>query len=102
MEHKPLLLGALLLGLCLQLCAQRVKPPQVQPGDVVGFISPASPPYYIYNSSDYQSHVESSMAKLGLMVRWAPHSFSEYGYLAGTDEERAEDVMAMFWIQQSR
>lgn len=78
------------------MCGAVIKPPVVRPGDTVGFISPASPPAYIYNPSAYKQHVHQTMASLGLHVKFGAHAFSEYGYLAGTDQERAEDVMAMF------
>ena len=37
----------------------------------------------------------STLAGLGLAVELAPHATSAYGHLAGTDEERAEDLLGM-------
>jgi len=36
------------------------------------------------------------MAMLSLVPKFAPHSFTHWGYFAATDEDRAADVMAMF------
>jgi muramoyltetrapeptide carboxypeptidase len=71
------------------------KPARIVPGDMVGFVSPASPPYYKYNASTYQGHVISTMKALGLSVKFSANSFVEWGYLAGTDEQRASDFMQM-------
>jgi len=75
---------------------QPFKPPHVKQGDTVGFISPASPIYYAFNSSTYAEHVQKSMEPLGLSVKFSKNAFKEYGYLAGTDKERASDIMDMF------
>lgn len=79
----------------LVLAQSVVKPKRPIAGDLVGFISPASPPYYIYNGSTYQTHVQDTMKALGLRVKFSTNSFVEYGYLAGTDEQRASDFMEM-------
>jgi len=72
------------------------KPHRVKPGDTVGFISPASPPYYVYNPDTYIQHVIDTMAVFGLKVKFGKHCFEEYGYLAGNDTDRASDIMEMF------
>lgn len=46
-----------------------LKAQRLAPGSTVGFVSPASPPYYSYNQTTYQAHVISSLAALGLNVR---------------------------------
>jgi len=75
---------------------QPIKPNQVLPGSTVGFVSPASPPYQIYNATYYQQHVIDTMASYNLSVKFGKYAFVEWEYLAGTDEERAADVMSMF------
>lgn len=71
--------------------------PVVKPGDTVGFISPASPIYYTsWTPKTYPEHINQTVSPLGLKSKFAPHCFEEYGYLAGTDQQRADDVMAMF------
>jgi len=41
----------------------------------------ASPIYYAFNPSTYASHVQQSMAALGLKVKFSKNAFKEYGYL---------------------
>jgi len=78
----------------------RIIPKRLQAGDTVGFISPASPPYYIYNASTYKQHVIDTLATLSLKVKFGQYAFVEDGYLAGTDLQRASDVMSMFLDDQ--
>eukprot|EP01112_Ceratiomyxa_fruticulosa_P012068 TRINITY_DN3322_c0_g2_i1.p1 TRINITY_DN3322_c0_g2~~TRINITY_DN3322_c0_g2_i1.p1 ORF type:complete len:333 (+),score=76.28 TRINITY_DN3322_c0_g2_i1:127-1125(+) len=71
-------------------------PKLLPPGSTIAFISPASPPYYLYNSTEYVPHVISSMKQFGWNVVFMPHCFEEYYYLAGNDSDRASDVMMAF------
>jgi len=77
------------------------KPPAIHVGDTVGFITPASPVVGIWpNLTSYQQHVQQIMSDplLQFKVVFAPHALSEdpYGYLAASDQDRANDVMDMF------
>jgi muramoyltetrapeptide carboxypeptidase len=68
------------------------KPPRLRPGDTVGLIEPAS-------FSDGEARIDEvkyTVAGMGLVPKVAPHVGTRYGYLAGTDEERAADINAMF------
>ncbi len=69
-----------------------VKPPRLRPGDTVGLIDPAGA---IFESSTLQIAVEVVEA-LGLKARPAPHVADRYGYLAGKDKDRADDVNRLF------
>jgi muramoyltetrapeptide carboxypeptidase len=69
-----------------------IKPPRLKQGDVVGLINPAGA---TYQSVDLQIARET-LAALGLTVKAAPHQFDRYGYLAGKDADRADDVNTMF------
>lgn len=71
---------------------QIIKPSRLKIGDTVGLISPAGIVYY----SDQFTVVRESMEALGLKVKEGEHMRNRYGYLAGTDQERAADVNAMF------
>jgi muramoyltetrapeptide carboxypeptidase len=67
-------------------------PPRLRPGDCLGIIAPASP-------VDDPSRIERGVRYLeGLGYRTLPgkHLTSRSGYLAGTDDERASDIHAMF------
>ncbi|MFO7445254.1 MAG: LD-carboxypeptidase [Ignavibacteriaceae bacterium] len=69
-----------------------VKPKRLQKGDTIGIISPASSP-------DDLSRTESGVKyfeKLGYRVEVGKHVGKFHGYLAGTDEERIEDIHNMF------
>jgi muramoyltetrapeptide carboxypeptidase len=68
------------------------KPNRLKAGDVVGLIEPAS-------ASDQPFEldlVEETVRALGLVPKRAPHLLERYGYLAGSDKNRAADVNAMF------
>jgi muramoyltetrapeptide carboxypeptidase len=69
-----------------------VKPKKLKKGDVIGIISPASFP-------KDESRIEKGvnyLEKLGYRVEVGKHITKQYGYLAGTDEERLEDLHYMF------
>lgn len=71
---------------------ERILPRRLQPGDTIGIVSPAGA---IFESEPYEIAVESMQA-LGLNVKLGEHTKSRYGHLAGTDEERAEELNRMF------
>ena len=69
-----------------------IKPERLRFGDVVGIVAPSSPP------AD-PAAIDRSIAaleKLGFKPRPAKHLRRRRGYLAGSDAERAADVMQMF------
>ena len=70
-----------------------IKPPKLNPGDTVGLITPASPPF-----ETHQTIIEATekMNNLGFDVKLGKHVYKKWGYLAGTDEERVEDIHNMF------
>jgi muramoyltetrapeptide carboxypeptidase len=68
-----------------------IKPPRLRKGDVIGLVSPASTP-------TPREKVEGSvryLEGLGYRVKLGEHVSKAWGYLAGTDEERAADFNAM-------
>ncbi|PSN13486.1 LD-carboxypeptidase [filamentous cyanobacterium CCT1] len=67
-------------------------PPRLREGDVVGIVSPAGATF----ERDRLDLVIDAVKALGFVPRVAPHALARYGYLAGTDAERAADVNAMF------
>lgn len=71
---------------------QVIKPARLKKGDTIGLISPASSP-------DDLSKVEEStkyFEKLGYKVKIGKNVGNYHGYLAGTDDERLEDLHSMF------
>ncbi|HEX7873810.1 MAG TPA: LD-carboxypeptidase [Sphingobium sp.] len=68
------------------------KPPRLHPGDTVGLIEPAG-------FSDGQPQIDAvkaTIAGMGLVPKVAPHVLSRFGYLAGSDRDRAADINALF------
>lgn len=69
-----------------------IKPKALRKGDCIGIIAPASPPSTlekIFKGAEY-------LERLGYRVKLGKNVQKVYGYLAGTDAERAEDVNTMF------
>lgn len=69
----------------------RIRPKRLQKGDTIGIVSPSSPPG--------REELERSLLfleELGLNWKFGKHAKNINGYLAGTDEERLEDLEAMF------
>lgn len=69
-----------------------IKPRRLQFGDVVGLIAPASPPADLTAVAQHMAALE----KFGFKPELAPNAKKRLGFLAGTDEERADDLMRMF------
>ncbi|ODH02647.1 LD-carboxypeptidase [Nostoc sp. KVJ20] len=67
------------------------KPPRLQVGDTVGLIAPAG----IVDAKDIEA-AQKSISQLGLKVKLGKHILDRYGYLAGKDSDRADDVNLMF------
>lgn len=69
-----------------------IRPPLLNPGDTLGIIAPASAPPEPKNVDRAIAVLE----KLGYKIKLAPNVHKRWGYLAGTDRERASDLMRMF------
>ena len=68
-----------------------LKPFRLQKGDTIGLISPANQ----ITPKEVEEVVDFLYQK-GFSVKLGKHVFDKYGYLAGKDEARAEDVNQMF------
>ncbi|MFM7405417.1 MAG: LD-carboxypeptidase [Cuspidothrix sp.] len=68
-----------------------IKPPGLKIGDTIGLISPAS----IVESQDIEN-AKQTLQKLGLEIKTGTHILDRYGYLAGKDADRAQDINIMF------
>jgi muramoyltetrapeptide carboxypeptidase len=69
------------------------KAVKLKKGDRIGLVSPASPPYG-EKKEQYAKGIQYLYDR-GYHVVEGEHVFKEYGYLAGTDQERADDLNAM-------
>ncbi|CAL67712.1 S66 peptidase family protein [Christiangramia forsetii] len=67
-------------------------PEALKEGDTIGIVSPASA---IFESEPYTIAKEFFEA-MGLKVKFGKNTRNRYGHLAGTDEERAEELNEMF------
>jgi muramoyltetrapeptide carboxypeptidase len=69
-----------------------LRPARLVPGDVVGLVDPASA---TWEPIDVDI-VEDTLTALGLVAKRGAHLLDRRGSLAGSDRDRAADVMAMF------
>jgi len=69
-----------------------IKPPRLNYGDTVGVIAPASAPP---DPKAIDRSVEA-LERLGFKAKLAPNVRRRWGFLAGSDRERAGDLMKMF------
>jgi muramoyltetrapeptide carboxypeptidase len=69
-----------------------IKPKRLKAGDTIGLIAPASNVWQdedIYFATDV-------LKSFGFKVKHSKNLFKRYGYLAGQDKERADDVNTLF------
>ncbi|NVD44824.1 S66 peptidase family protein [Qipengyuania atrilutea] len=72
--------------------ASTCKPERLRLGDTVGLVAPAG----TLETPDQLSIAEHWIRGMGLIPKVGRHVSDTYGYLAGTDAERAADLNAMF------
>lgn len=68
-----------------------IKPPILQPGDTIGIVTLGSP----LAASTINNRIDT-LLNLGFRVVLGQYVYAEDGFLAGTDEQRASDLMNMF------
>lgn len=71
-----------------------MKATRLRPGDTIGVVAPSAP-----GPARFPHRLERGVAfleSLGYSVTVAPHVYGQRGHVAGTPEERAEDIMEMF------
>ena len=69
-----------------------IKPKRLLKGDLIGIISPASTPDDLSRINSGVKYLE----KLGYRVLVGSNVGKNHGYLAGSDEERLNDLHSMF------
>ncbi|WP_433750267.1 S66 peptidase family protein [Falsibacillus pallidus] len=69
-----------------------MKPQRLKKGDTIGVISPASSP----NQENLTRAIEKLQNMYGVKVKLGKSALNTYGYLAGSDLERLEDLHDMF------
>lgn len=73
-----------------QLSGMR-KPAALRPGDLIEIVSPASP-----IAPEKVERTKALLEGEGYRVRFAPHIFNQEFYLAGSDQNRADDLNRAF------
>lgn len=68
-----------------------IKPRHIEPGDTIGIVSPSGP----ITQQDLETGL-NFIQKRGYKVVVSDHALDRDNYLAGSDEDRARDLMAMF------
>lgn len=89
-------LGAAAMAIGLPMPARAApssrKPPRLRAGDRVAIVAPAG---FYWDQQDFQLVTEAITA-MGLVPVPQPHWKDRFGYLAGTDKDRAADLNAAF------
>ncbi len=70
---------------------KNILPRRLEKGDVIGLATPGSP-----ISEEQLNNAIATLEGLGYQTYYKPSVLSEYGYFAGTDEERAAELMHLF------
>ena len=71
-----------------------IKPPALQPGDTIALVAPAA-----YGDPEEIVTARKNMESYGFKVVFGKNLAAQYGYLAGTDEQRADDISELFLPQ---
>lgn len=69
---------------------ENITPPYLQPGDTIGIVAPAR-----FITREELLPAIRFLTSHGFQVKTAPHLFSKHHQFAGTDSERAQDLMEM-------
>ncbi len=70
---------------------QPSKPPRLKAGNTIGLVTPAT-----YLTEEQLREAIEAWAKFGFKVRYTPNMLVRKGYLAGTDQQRADDINRFF------
>lgn len=75
-----------------------IKPPRLEPGSTLGIAAPASAP----PDPDAIDKCVAAVEALGFKPKLARHARKRLGFLAGSDRERAADLMSLFCDRKVR
>jgi muramoyltetrapeptide carboxypeptidase len=84
--------AGLALGSGVARAVNPVKPRRLKAGDGVGIVSPAGATFV----RDELNIVLEALRGLNLVPKVGKHALDRFGYLAGTDKDRADDINAFF------
>lgn len=69
----------------------KIRPKRLQKGDTIGIVSPASP-----SEEESLQRALPFLEQLGLKWKFGKHVYDKDSYLAGTDDDRRQDLEDMF------
>ncbi|MBX3637927.1 MAG: LD-carboxypeptidase [Rubrivivax sp.] len=69
-----------------------LRPRALREGDLIGLFNPSGA---VYERAPYEQ-TRRALAALGLRTREAPNARARYGHMAGTPQQRADDIHALF------
>ena len=69
-----------------------IRPKALRPGDTIGLFNPSGA---VFETAPYE-HAHRSLVAMGYQVREAPHLHARYGHMAGTPQQRADDIHTLF------
>jgi muramoyltetrapeptide carboxypeptidase len=69
-----------------------LRPPRLRDGDLIGLINPSGA---IYERQPYEL-THDTLKALGFRTQEAPNLRARYGHMAGTPQQRADDIHALF------
>ncbi|MEM1146129.1 MAG: LD-carboxypeptidase, partial [Pseudomonadota bacterium] len=72
--------------------AETIMPARLEANNLVALVNPASARYQVIPTEIMAESIEA----LGLRVRRSANYFARRGYMAGTDQQRADDINAAF------
>jgi muramoyltetrapeptide carboxypeptidase len=79
----------------MKRCHLPIVPPLLSPGDCVGIAAPAS--HIPRGNEEFLHRGAERVQEMGFEIRYSPSLLKrKHLYLAGTDEERAQELMEMF------
>lgn len=91
-DRRTVLAGAAALTATPAWPRTRRAPPRLRAGDTVGLVSPAS----TLERDVGLDRAAHWIRGMGLVPKFGPHAGGQFGYLAGTDEQRASDFNAAY------
>jgi muramoyltetrapeptide carboxypeptidase len=74
------------------LPATPIKPKRLSPGDTLGLVLPATAVF----EADEIAFARDQLQAIGFKVRIGQHAYDRWGYFAGHDRDRADDINRMF------
>ncbi len=101
MDRRQFILNTVGVGIGLKLsdaayaggAGEIIKPPALKAGDTIGLVTPASPPFEMQQTL---IEAQEKIGNLGFQVKLGRNVGKKWGYLAGSDRERVQDLHEMF------